>query len=554
MKRAALAGAVCAGLALCWWGAGLHAALDLRAVGAFARGLFPPDLSAPFLRTVALAVVRTLSIAVAGTALAVALGLPLGLLATPGLWRRGPLLAGERPGPSAALSLAAGALARFLRAVPDLVWALLFVVGFGLGPLPGTLALAVNTAGVLARVYADLFEAVPPAPVLALHAAGGSRLPVFAAAIWPQAAPSVVAYTLYAFECNVRAAAVLGFVGAGGIGQEINLSMRLFEYGQVTTLLAAFVALVLATDAASRRVRGRLQRNSLHGSGVLHGSVEVRARGRGAAALAWLALIALAFQQAGFLDATAPSHLGRFAAQLFPPDLSPAFLATVAEPLWQTVAISVVGTAIGIALGTLLALPATATLMLDDGDPAGPAGRALRAATYAGARMLLALLRSIPELVWVLLCILAFGLGAFAGAAALGLHTAGVLGKLYAETLEDVPQAPGEELRAAGATPLQRLAWAQWPQARQTLAAYTLLRWETNLRLSAVVGLVGGGGLGLALYNDVQLGWYPRAATLVLIIYLLVVVTDFLADRLRAAPPADAMPASAADLLSAAAR
>ncbi len=551
MKRAALAGAVGAGLALCWWGAGLHAALDLRALANFAHGLLPPDLSPAFLRVVAVATVRTLGIAIAGTALAIAFGLPLGLLATPGLWRRGPLVAGERRGASAALSWAAGALARFLRAVPDLVWALLFVVGFGLGPLPGTLALGVNTAGVLARVYADLFEAVPPGPVLALHATGASRLQAFAAAIWPQARPSLVAYTLYAFECNVRAAAVLGFVGAGGIGQEINLSMRLFEYGQVTTLLATFIALVLITDAASRRLRGRFQRNAVHGSGVLRAPVEVHARGRTLPALLWMALLAVAFQQAGFLDASAPAHLGRFAAQLFPPDLTPGFLAGVIEPLWQTVAISVVGTALGIALGALLAIPAAATLVLDDRDPAPVPGRAPRMAAYAAARFLLALLRSIPELIWVLLCIVAFGVGAFAGAAALGLHTAGVLGKLYAETLEEVPEGPVEELRAIGATPLQRLAWAMWPQARETLASFTLLRWETNLRLSTVVGLVGGGGLGLALYNDLQLGWYQQVTTLVLVIYLLVVATDFLANRLRAPPAPGAAPASALDLVTA---
>jgi phosphonate transport system permease protein len=551
VKRAALAGAVGAGLALCWWGAGLHAALDLRALANFAHGLLPPDLSPAFLRVVAVATVRTLGIAIAGTALAIVFGLPLGLLATPGLWRRGPLVAGERRGPSAALSWAAGSLARFLRAVPDLVWALLFVVGFGLGPLPGTLALGVNTAGVLARVYADLFEAVPPGPVLALHATGASRLQAFAAAIWPQARPSLVAYTLYAFECNVRAAAVLGFVGAGGIGQEINLSMRLFEYGQVTTLLATFIALVLITDAASRRLRGRFQRNAVHGSGVLRAPVEVHARGRTLPALLWMALLAIAFQQAGFLNASAPAHLGRFAAQLFPPDLTPGFLAGVIEPLWQTVAISVVGTALGIALGALLAIPAAATLVLDDRDPAPVPGRAPRMAAYAAARFLLALLRSIPELIWVLLCIVAFGVGAFAGAAALGLHTAGVLGKLYAETLEEVPEGPVEELRAIGATPLQRLAWAMWPQARETLASYTLLRWETNLRLSTVVGLVGGGGLGLALYNDLQLGWYQQVTTLVLVIYLLVVATDFLANRLRAPPAPGAAPASALDLVTA---
>jgi len=560
VKRAVRAGAVCAALALCILGAGVHPTLDVRALAAFARGVFPPDLSPPFLRVVGLAIARTLGIALAGTALSILWGLPLGVLATPSLFRRGPLLAGERFGPLSAVlagaSLASRALLRFLRAVPDLVWALLFVVGFGLGPLPGALALGVSAAGILGRVYADLFEGVPPGPVVALHAAGASRLQVFAAAIWPQAAPSVAAYTLYSFECCVRAAAVLGFVGAGGIGGEINLSMRLFEYGQVLTLLIAFVVLVLFTDAVSRRLRGQFQPNAVHGSSFLRGPVEGRGLARRASALIWIVLAALAFQQAGFLGIAAPGllgHFARFTRQLFPPDLSPGFLASLWEPLWQTVSISVVGTAIGIGLGGALALPATATLLLDRRDAPGALGRAAGLFAYASSRLVLAMLRSIPELVWVLLCILAVGLGPFAGALALGLHTAGVLGKLYAETLEEVPDGPVEELRAGGATRPQRLLWAMWPQAREMLLGYTLLRWETNLRVSTVVGLVGGGGLGLALYNSVQLGFYPRVATLVLLIYLLVSVTDWLSDRLRkpAASP-EAPPASAMELISAA--
>jgi phosphonate transport system permease protein len=165
--------------------------------------------------------------------------------------------------------------------------------------------------------------------------------------------------------------------------------------------------------------------------------------------------------------------------------------------------------------------------------------RPVRALLYAGARLTLALLRSIPELVWVLLCILAVGLGPFAGVLALGLHTAGVLGKLYAESLEEVPPDAVEELRGIGASGLQRILWGAWPQARETLASYTLLRWEHNLRASTVVGLAGGGGLGLALYNAVQLGFYDRASTLVILVFLLVSVTDALAHRLRRRPAAE---------------
>src|SRR5207253_260692 len=194
---------------LCWVGAGVEPSslldpANLRAVAAFVRGLFPPDLSPEFLRVAAGATVRTLAISIAGTALSAILGLCLGILATASLWRRGPLLDGRAAGPLALLSLAARGVARFLRSVPDLVWALLFVVAFGLGPLPGTLALAVSYAGVLGRVYADLFEAVPEAPVVALHAAGASPLQTFVAAIWPQAAGSGATRCTAAASCRIR--------------------------------------------------------------------------------------------------------------------------------------------------------------------------------------------------------------------------------------------------------------------------------------------------------------------------------------------------------------
>ena len=554
MKRLALGGAVGAAFILCWVGAGVEPSslldpANLRAVAAFVRGLFPPDLSLEFLRVAAGATVRTLAISIAGTALSAILGLCLGILATASLWRRGPLLDGRAAGPLALLSLAARGVARFLRAVPDLVWALLFVVAFGLGPLPGTLALAVSYAGVLGRVYADLFEAVPEAPVVALHAAGASPLQTFVAAIWPQAAGSVAAYTLYSFECCVRSAAVLGFVGAGGIGAEITLSMRLFEYGQLTTLLGALVVLVLCVDAFSRAWRGRFRRNAVHGSGVLQDPLELRPMRRRGFGFFWAVVAVVAFADAGFGSLLAPdvlAHVARFASQLFPPDLSPSFLTSILTPLWQTVAISVVGTVLGVLLGAALAVPATASIMFDPEARLRP----LRALAYAVARSTLALLRSIPELVWVLLCILAVGLGPFAGVLALGLHTAGVLGKLYAETLEEVPIGGPEELRAIGAHALQRLIWAAWPQARETLASYTLLRWENNLRVSTVVGLAGGGGLGLALYNAVQLGFYDRASTLVMVVFLLVSVTDALADRLRRKPAAQRAPESGMALVA----
>lgn len=571
-RRAGLALGFSAALVLCWRAAevrplALFEAGALSSVWTFIRGMFPPDLSPGFLRVVASAVGQTLAVAVAGTALSVLIGLPLGVLSTATLWRRGVLLEGDNGGAGARALAAASRIARamlgFIRAVPDLVWGLLFVVAVGLGPLAGALGLAVAYGGMLGRVYSDVFEDVDPRPVEALRACGATRAQVFLRAVWPQAAPSVTAYTLYSLECSVRAASVLGFVGAGGIGYEINLSMRMFEYGQVLTLVLAFVALLTVNDAFSRFLRRRLHATcAVQDSCVrrLRKRVAGRFAGRAPGVLshplgsalsgkAWpvalAAVVGFSFHAVGLtgvalFDAGVPGRVERFVGRMFPPDFDPSFLSSLVNPLFQTLGISVIGTLIGVALGAALALPATSTLVLAGPDAAGrrtPVERAVRRVVYQSTRLFFTMLRSIPELVWVLIFILAAGVGPFAGTLAIGLHTGGVLGKLYAETLEEVPRGPIEALRAAGASSLQILVWGAWPQARPMLTSYTVLRWEMNLRVSTVLGLVGGGGLGQVIYNNVQLGFHARLATLILVVYALVMTTDWLGDRLRRQSP-----------------
>jgi len=521
----------------------------VAAIWNFVSRLFPPDLSPEFLRTVLRAVAQTMATAVAGTLLSLTVALPLGVLATGTLWNRGVLVAADDRfayGVGWMASRLARTLLGFLRAVPDLIWALLFVAAVGLGSLAGTLALSAAYSGVLGRVYADVFEHVDPQPLEALQSTGATRMQIFLRGVWPQALPHLMAYTLYSFECCVRAAAVLGFVGAGGIGYEISISMRLFEYGQVLTLLLVFIMLLTVTDAASRYLRARSVSRATSAR-------EMRADGRSSLKLltnksrklvAWMAVLSLmvaSFALAGFapetlIQAGVASRLTDFVRRMLPLDLSWAFVSSLGMALLQTIAISLMGTLIGLELAVILAVPATSTLTFVRSDSPGKHGvtdRVLRWLLFWSARLVLNILRSIPELVWVLICILAVGIGPFAGTIALGLHTAGVLGKLYAETMEEVPLRPVEALRSLGASPVQVLLWAIWPQARPLLSSYTVLRWETNLRASTMLGLVGGGGLGQAIYNNVQLGFYPRLTTLILLIYALVLTSDWIGERLR---------------------
>ena len=520
------------------------------AIWNFLSGLFPPDLSLDFLRTVLWAVAQTLATAVAGTLLSITFALPLGILATATLWSRGLLVTADTRSIAFSVGIVANRLARallgFLRAVPDLVWALLFVAAVGLGSLAGTLALAVAYSGVLGRVYADVFEHVDPQPLEALQSTGASRMQIFLRGVWPQALPHLMAYTLYSFECCVRAAAVLGFVGAGGIGYEISISMRMFEYGQVLTLLLVFIMLLTVTDATSRYLRGSVSSAKRLTEVIAPGKTSALSQFLSNSRKVVLPIFALAllvgsFALAGFTpqsltQAGLATRLTSFVRRMLPPDLSWAFISSLGTALLQTIAISLVGTLTGMVLAIVLSVPATSTLAFVRSDSPGRhrvTDRFLRWFLFWSSRLVLNILRSIPELVWVLICILAVGIGPFAGTIALGLHTTGVLGKLYAETMEEVPFRPVEALRSLGARPLQVLMWAIWPQARPLLSSYTVLRWEMNLRASTILGLVGGGGLGQAIYNNVQLGFYSRLSTLILLIYALVLASDWIGERLR---------------------
>jgi phosphonate transport system permease protein len=519
-------------------GVDLHQIFSAQTAGdtwRFVYGLFPPDLSPAFLRTAFKAAVQTLATAIAATVLSIAIGMPLGILASAHLWRRGVLVGAEQHSTGGKLLFAISRISRgvlgFVRAVPDILWAILFVTMFGLGVLPGTLALALAYSGLIGQVFSDVFDAVNLQSLEALQSTGASRLQIFMRGMLPQSLAPLTAYALYSFECCVRAASVLGLVGAGGIGYEVSISMRLFEYGQVLTLMLTFIVLMATTDAFSHFLRTRVTRR-------LAGKSELGVKDLWIVIV--LLLVCLSFYLAGFnrelMDQeNILQHAFRFVSGMIPPDFSGPFIYKLGYLVVQTLAIAVIGTAIGVIFGAVLAVPATASIAFISRDATGHHRRgeqSFRFTVYWSARLALNFLRAIPELVWVLICILVIGIGPSAGAIAIGLHTAGVLGKLYAEAMEEIPRAPIEALYAVGATPFQVLVYGIWPQAKSMLFNYTSLRWEANLRISTILGLVGGGGLGQAIYNDIQLGFYQQVMTMILVVYALVMASDWAGDRM----------------------
>ena len=470
---------------------------NLRVIGGFLANFLPPDTSAEFAAYLWQATLETLAIATLGLLLAFVLAVPLSYLATSAVRER----ASQNP--------VARAVMTVLRGIPELVGALVFVRVFGLGPAAGVLALGLTYGGMLGKVYAEILESEDGAAARALLRTGSPRALALLYGLLPLASKELVSYTVYRWECAIRASVVMGFVGAGGLGQLMDQAMKMLNGGEACSILLVFVVLVLLADALSGWLRRSLDvppaaRTSAFG---VRSVVVLLAVAAGVVA-SWRLLD---MDLGALFTADAASSMGDFVSGFFPPDTSRAWLWQVLVGIWETLAISVVGTLLAAVAGLLLALPKF----------------------RAPWNVLLNVLRSVPELVWATITALAVGLGPFAGALALALHTAGVLGRLYAEALENAPSQPAEALRRTGSSRAMAFLYGTLPGAAPQLVAYTLYRWEMNIRMAAILGFVGAGGLGQLLYFKLSLFHYAEASTVIIAMLALSIAVDQASAWLR---------------------
>lgn len=230
---------------------------NIQVMGDFLVQFFPPNIQLDFLLLVLKATVETLAMATAGIALAMIIAIPLGLIISYSL-------SISRIGPTSDHQIAQ--LVRFiarsfillLRGIPEIVWALLLVRVFGLGPIAGVLAIAITYGGMLAKVYSEILESGNTLPARVLILAGSNRLPAFLYGLLPGSAQELASYTVYRWECAIRASVVMGFVGAGGLGQLMDQSMKMLNGGEVSTILIVFLGLVLLADYISLVIRKQL--------------------------------------------------------------------------------------------------------------------------------------------------------------------------------------------------------------------------------------------------------------------------------------------------------
>jgi phosphonate transport system permease protein len=486
-------------------------------------GLWHPDLGAEFLQRIVELTLESLAIGALGMALALVMAIVLAMLAArvPGL-RHPP---GHWPYSTAARGLlrwGARSLLSGLRSVPEIIWAFLFVRIWGLGPGAAVFAIGLSFAGIIGKLFAELIDASDPLPVRVLQAAGASRVSILLHGVLPQVREQWTGYAHFRFECAIRSAAVLGVVGAGGLGSEIELSIRYFQYDKLSTALLAVLACVAIMELASTYLRGSQTRWSV---ALL-----------GAATIAGLTRLDVAWSELWTSEAL--DQFVAFGRGFLPPSSSSEMLTKATSLMVETVAIAAFGTLVAAVGAVLLAPLASRVLtirgfMRDPPDGSTPLRAVARRVVLLGTRTLLQVFRSVPDLVWALMFVVWVGPGPFAGALAIGAHTLGILGRLFGEVYEDCEAEAPRVLEASGCTPLSNWLHAVLPQTAPQLAAFTLFRFEVNVRATAMVGFVGAGGIGDAIHTAISLFHMSDLATLLLVMFATVVLIDWLGDRLR---------------------
>lgn len=484
----------------------------------------------------------TVGLVLCGTLLAAAISVPVAYLAasntTPGAgWQ---------------------AFGRFVtvltRAIPDVVLAMVFVLMFSLGSLPGILAIGIHSIGMISKLFADAIEQIDEGPRLAIRAAGGSKWQEFTSGILPQVLPSWVATVLHRNDINLRGSVVLGYVGVVGLGMEMSFAFKSLNYSLGLGIALVMFALCIVMEVVSSVVRSAMLGTAPTGRGLGDRIVRrVRSVGRAASAgervetpatsieaalrrpwdavrirnavWGWVALAVVVgsvlicnIQWADLI--TFWAKVPAIAVRFWPPDFGNYDAATMFGAMGQTIGIALAATLLAIIVSVFVGSLAARNV--------APNG-----ATRTSMRLLLVVIRGIPEVILAIVLIVITGLGAQAGTLALAFGGIGLAGKLIADSFEEVKSGPERALRATGASRSQVYASATLPQGMRALLGHSFYLLDTNIRAATILGIVGGGGIGYYLLNAGQGSNYQVVTSIVLMILVTVLVVEGIAMWMR---------------------
>ena len=462
-------------------------------------------LDTGYLPSVLPPLLATLEMSVEGTVL----GAVLGLLGACGLnsWvNRSPLL-----------RFLGKAVIQLVRTVPVLILALLLTFLLGLGTLAGTVALTVYTFAVLTRLGYEDMESGSRREARVLEAAGATRFAAFRRTILVRTLPGYLNNALYLWEANVRNAAILGFVGAGGIGLLLNERLAWREYSQVGAILLLLYLLVICAETVSEKLRGWLRRPGSGSAGC-----------KGALLAVLAAVLGLSLWQLPPVDGGAGSRAAEAMVRgILSPDwslFSPDSLVNVPALLVETLCIAWLGTLAGAVIAFVLSFLASFRIF-----PKPVAGF---------FRLVLLLVRTVPILVYGLLWIRVAGPGPGAGVLTLMVCSVGLLAKRFLITIDRVRMEPYLAYRAMGCGFFRAFWYGVRPQLVPGYVAAVFYRLDVNLREASILGLVGAGGIGTPLVLAIsQYRWQETGAILaglVVLVGLAGTLSEWLRKRQRA--------------------
>lgn len=482
--------------------------------------------------------VLTVGLVLTGTLLAAALSVPIAYLAA------------SNTTPNRTLRAIARFAGVFTRALPDVVLAMVFVLMFSLGTLPGILAIGIHSIGMISKMFADAIEQIDEGPRLAIRAAGGTRMQEFFAGVLPQVLPSWVATVLHRNDINLRGSVVLGYVGVAGLGLEMSHAFKSLNYGLGLGYALVIFVLCVAMEIISSAVRVAMLGERDAGKGVFvrlfsrgnrkrveaAGSVRSatiegalrrpwtarRVRNTIAGWIAVLVVIgSVIVSEIVWSDLlTFWSRIPQVAAQFWPPDFGSYGFEVIGAAMLDTIRIALAATLITFVLSLVIGSFAARNVAPNRG-------------LQGGFRLLLVIIRGIPELILAIVLIIITGLGPQAGTIALAIGGIGLLGKLIADSFEEVPRGPERALLATGATRLQTYSAATLPHGSRALIGHTFYMLDTNVRAATLLGIVGGGGVGYYLLNAGQGSNYPLVASIVIMILVTVLAVEGLAMWMR---------------------
>ncbi|QTV79579.1 phosphonate ABC transporter, permease protein PhnE [Microbacterium sp. NIBRBAC000506063] len=480
----------------------------------------------------------TLAIVICGTVLAAVLSIPVASLAA------------RNTTPGKSTRWVGRALTVVTRAAPDAILALIFALIIGQGALAGILALGIHSIGMISKLTADAIEQIDEGPRLALRAAGATRSQEFWGAIWPQILPAFVAIVLHRTDINLRVSVILGFVGVYGLGYELSHHLQTLNYREAMPYAIIIFVLCVAFEIIASAVRRTLLGVEPTGKGLGDRTVRAFTKGRSAktedaaasapqrpsrvrpwdrarlanTVFAWFAAIAVvgsivvaSTQTSSFANVWQNAVIAW--NRLWPP--------MMAREKWEPVFFALLET-VQIALAaTLFALAFSAIIGSFSARNVAP-----NTATRNAFRFLLVGIRGLPELLLALFFIILTGLGSGAAVLALGIGGIGLLGKLFADSLEEVDPGPERALRATGASRLQIFGSATLPQAAPAFIGHTLYMFDTNVRSATILGIVGGGGIGYMLSAAARVNQH-ELLFLLLCVLVIVLLIEALSSWIR---------------------